>query len=270
MTTRGHHGLLMADAGPAPWTPASLTVPPKIWLNDSSSVTDAGGGACSQWDDISGNGFHFSQPASPRPSIIASGLNGRRTIRFDGTEDFLRCQASGALDVMRNTGAGWMFCVVKKLALDGSPTDRTIFMAPAGTGVNTARFVCNIGNAGSGGANKPRLAVRRLDGDSTSVLVATNAVDTNFHSLLFRMDWTNGDGFFGLDGAADVQNLSLTSTGSTSNTASLTQISIGSSAGGTLTFGDIELAELIVGAGSLPSAGEITDLFTYADTRWGL
>lgn len=268
MTTRGHHGLLMADAGPAPWTPASLTVPPKIWLNDSSSVTDSGGGACSQWDDISGNGFHFSQPASPRPSIIASGLNGRRTIRFDGTEDFLRCQASGALDVMRNTGAGWMFCVVKKMALDGAATDRTIFMAPAGTGVNTARFVCSIGSASA--ANKPRLAVRREDGVGTTTLVATNAVDTNWHTLLFRMDWTNGDGFIEADGAADVQNLSLTTTGNTTNSASLTQLTVASSGGGTLGFGDIELAELIVGAGSLPSAGEITDLFTYADTRWGL
>lgn len=257
-----------AFGGGGAWSPANLTVPPKIWLNDSSNVTDAGSGACSAWDDISGNGYHFTQVALTRPLIVSGGLNGRRTIRFDGTEDFLGCAVSGALDVMRNVGAGWMFCVVKKLALDGAATDRTIFMAPAGTGVNTARFVCNIGSASS--ANKPRLAVRRLDADSTGTLVATNAVDTNWHSLLFRIDWANGDGFFGLDGAADVQNLSLTTSGSTSNTASLTRLAIGSSGGGTSGFGDIELAEIVIGAGSLPSAGEITDLFNYADTRWGL
>ena len=254
--------------GPPAWTPASLTVPPKIWLNDSSSVTDAGSGACSAWNDISGNSYHFTQPALTRPLIVSGGLNGRRTIRFDGTEDFLVCTVAGALDVMRNTGAGWMFCVVKKTALDGAATDRTIFMAPAGTGTSTARFVANIGNAVS--ANKPRLAVRRLDGDGTSTLVATNAVDTNWHSLLFRMDWANGDGFFGLDGSADVQNLALTTSGNTSNTASLTRLTIGSAGSGTAGFGDIELAEIIVGAGSLPSAGEITELFSYADARWGL
>lgn len=259
---------MMAVGGVSGWTPASLTVPPKIWLNDSSNVTDAGAGACSAWDDISGNGYHFTQAASTRPLIVSGGLNGRRTIRFDGTEDFLGCAVSGALDVFRNVGAGWMFCVVKKMALDGSPTDRTIFMAPTNTGVNTTRFQATIGNAVS--ANKPRLAARRLDADSAGTLVATNAVDTNWHSFLFRMDWTNGDGYIAIDGAADVQNLSITSSGSTSNTASLTRLAIGSASGGTLTFADIELAEIIIGSGSLPSAGEITELFSYADSRWGL
>src|SRR5690606_5123729 len=60
-----------------PWTPASMAVPAEIWANDSSSVTDAGGGACSQWNDLSGNNYHFTQStSSQRPIISAGALNG--------------------------------------------------------------------------------------------------------------------------------------------------------------------------------------------------
>jgi hypothetical protein len=51
---------------------------------------DLGGQTAGQWDDMSGQGHHLVQATgSLQPSIIASGLNGRPTRRFDGSDDFM-------------------------------------------------------------------------------------------------------------------------------------------------------------------------------------
>lgn len=78
------------DAGGAfsPADIAGLT----LWLDsdDPATVTDAGSGDCSQWNDKSGNGFHVTQSTSgDRPAITASAVNGRTALSFDGVSDHL-------------------------------------------------------------------------------------------------------------------------------------------------------------------------------------
>lgn len=92
------------------WTPAHLTVAPKIWLDHTSPITDVSGYA-SAWANRGSAGGSFTQSTSSyRPEIVASGLNGRRILRFDGSNDVLK---AGSIAVLQGNKA-WHFVVLKK------------------------------------------------------------------------------------------------------------------------------------------------------------
>lgn len=263
----GRRGQLSGGA----WTPASLLVPPHLWLDENSSVTDAGAGACSQWNDRSGNAYHFVQATGAnRPLIVAAGLNGKRTIRFDGTSQRMTTAVAGSGSIYRNTGAGWAFAVYKKTGTDGGATSRTLFTATNGSD-GSSRFVVNAGV----NANTPALFARRLDGDATATLHAASASGTAFHMLMWRMDWANGDGFIDVDGANSSSNLALTSSGNTSDTSSVRVLMLGGypgdvSGSAAVNLSDVEVGTVLSGSGSMPSAAEVDKLFGWAAHNWGL
>lgn len=254
------------------WNPSMLPVAPKIWLDHTTSVTDVSGNA-SQWNDKSANAWHFSQgTAGSRPLIVASGLNGLRTIRFDGVDDFLACSLTGAQDLMRNTPAGWSFAVVKKLAADVTDLERVVFYVST-NGV-TVRFGHSYGNNSAGGANKPAHSARRLDTDSFSRTAAPSVATVGaFHLMLNTQDWSTGAGTQWVDGAVAATNPTQTSSGLTSNTASSLPLGLGATAngsGGAAQWLDAEIAMFLAGAGSLPSAADIDRIFGYAAHTYGL
>lgn len=257
----GHHGLLLADTGAALWTPASLTVPPAIWLNDTSAVTGASN--ASQWNDISGNAYHLTQAsAGNQPTINATGLDGKRTLSSD-TDDYISNGSAGAKALTQNQSSAWFMAVSK--CTDATAALRHLFFVSTNNTIN-ARF--NIASSNTGGARLYGMRVRRLDADSIATLSISSALDTNPHVLLFTMDWSAGDGTIYIDGAQDAQNLALTTSGSTSNTASAASLGLYSIGSGISSLS--ETAEIIFGAGGLPSAGEIEKLFGYAHHKWGL
>lgn len=74
------------------YTPVSSDISPLgisglvLWLDaaDASTITESGG-AVSQWDDKSGNGYHVTQgTASLQPTTGVSTLNGKNIINFAG------------------------------------------------------------------------------------------------------------------------------------------------------------------------------------------
>ncbi|MFM6669133.1 MAG: hypothetical protein ACKPJO_03205 [Dolichospermum sp.] len=78
-------------------TPAQIST--DLWLDaaDSSTII-LNGSTVSQWRDKSGNGRHATQAtAANQPAYQATGLNGRPTIGFDGTNDALLSSFSLAL-----------------------------------------------------------------------------------------------------------------------------------------------------------------------------
>ena len=247
------------------WTPASLGGVPKIWLNDSSAVTDAGAGACSQWNDVSGNANHFVQgTGAARPLIQLLALNNRRTIKFNGTSHFMELTSN--LAVFQNVTSASIGVVWKKNPTGVSAADRWIFHAPTNVNGNS-RFTLLAGSTTDG--DLPQARLRRLDADTAATLNMNNASDGNYHLTLFTMDYTNRPGTFYQDGATDNSNATLTTAGSTSNTASQTRIAIGAHADATK-WGGIEIAELFILTGYIPTGGERDKIAGYFAWMWGL
>jgi len=84
---------------------------PFLWLDasDLSTITESGG-AVSQWSDKSGNNRNVSQatPAS-RPTLLTNAQNGKSTISFDASNDWLSISAAG----FPTTGNRTMFAAFK-------------------------------------------------------------------------------------------------------------------------------------------------------------
>ena len=167
---------------------------------------------------------------------------------------------------MQNVGNGWLLMVYKKLAIDESASFRAGFAISRGT-TPAVRFAASLSTGSV--ANARALGVRRLDWDGSASLIGANQ-DTSFHVALWLMDWSQGDGFIYVDGALDVSNLSLTSSGSTSNTTSNAPVRLGAEGSTGVAFADIEAAAVLVGAAGLPDTDEIDKLFGWAAWRYGL
>ena len=88
---------VMADSYNKPsagggWTPASLGAALQYWFDasDAATITDAGAGAVSAWNDKSGNARHVTMAtATYRPLTGTRTINGRNVIDFDGVNDAL-------------------------------------------------------------------------------------------------------------------------------------------------------------------------------------
>lgn len=263
------HGFLLSPfrfAGSL-WTAANLNAPPALWCNDASAVT--GTTTASQWSDISGSGHHLTQATSgAQPTIVASGLSGRRTLQFDGATDLMRFSAPSFAGV----GQGWMAAVVKRTALDGTFVGRQLAYVPVNSTAGNTRLGLVL--ASGGVANRLGSVARRLDADSAAgTLNGATIADTGWHIVLLAQDWANGDGYLYSDGGSAASNTSMTSEGSTSATAPASSGCVGAALNGSgvaISFANMELAELLMGSGSLPSAGEVERLFGWLAHKWGL
>lgn len=259
-------GLVKPVTGGSAWIPSDLSAALALWVNDDSNVTDAGAGACSEWQDISGNGYHLTQTSgSSRPLIVAAGLNGRRTIRADGTNDFMVNADAGFLDTYRAAGVGCLWCVFKKNAT-GSTGIRTVWNAPTPTAANVRFAFCSS----AVGTDTPQVRVRRQDGDAVAGLNASASIGTEWNKWLVVMDWTNGDCFLYKNDPTtpDASNLALTSSGPTSNTAS-NVIAMFSNTSGSASAG-VEMAEFVTWAGYVPDLTDRTNFMNYGTSRWGV
>jgi len=65
---------------------------PAVWYDasDTGSITESSG-SVSQWNDLSGNGYHLAQAtATNQPTTGTRTLNGLNALDFDGTNDYMR------------------------------------------------------------------------------------------------------------------------------------------------------------------------------------
>jgi hypothetical protein len=260
-----------------PWTPALLPTPPSLWFNDSSAVTDAGAGACSQWNDISGNGYHFVQTTGARrPLIVSSGLNSRRTIRFDGSDDMLYNFDAGALALYVSQAAMCEVIVYKKAATDAGVARIATFIPSGGVGAAQSGFTIACSGAGAGEANKTRGVARRVRADAAAALTQATSLGTAWQMGMFRVVFADRDGFLDINGTLDQSNVTFTSAGATSEAVSASSVySMGGSPSatgnnpGTASAADIEIAERILVRAALSQAN-IDRIFGYLAWRWGL
>lgn len=255
------------------WNPSLLTAVPRLWLDDSSPMTLASG-AVSVWGDRSGNAWDVSQTtAANRPAPVSGGLNGRRTVLFDGVNDVLQTTATAAFGLFQNRTYGYMFSVVKKTAADGSAINRIVASVGRGgasPGVRAAQYM----GISSMAANTLAVGGRRLDTDSFGSASNGVASAATWYMRLDHFRWADRQIDMHIDGQLAASGTSLwTAAGSTSNTASVGPIGIGASYSGASfvaeAFADIELACVLMGNATL-STDDIDRVFGWAAWRYGL
>ena len=101
------------QAGGGSFDPLSITWHGVYWAEAPTWTNPGDGNAVSQWDDVSGNGAHFTQAtAGSRPTYRSSvaALNGKPALEFDGSADTMAsthttvAQTVTWVFVARNTG----------------------------------------------------------------------------------------------------------------------------------------------------------------------
>ena len=132
------------------WSPSQLNT--AVWFdaNDSSTITTDSAGNISQWSDKSGNNRHAAQGTdNMRPRYRESGLDGRGTISFDGSDDILNI--GGADFLIRsayaiiNANDGTPFSAFNRVL--SSPTDPKIHALYAESGA--ANFISSLPQTGA-------------------------------------------------------------------------------------------------------------------------
>lgn len=254
----------MGSGTPSAWTPAHLS--PAIWADDSSSVTDVSGNA-SQWDDKSGNGYHFTAGSGRRPQILPSVLNGRRVLRFNGVQNSTGSKMTGAAgteSLLNDVSAAWCFAVLNKRNTDAVTTYRAL-LSVLGSDANW-RFGAWIGD--SGFLNKPTLTVRRLNADAVVSGRGATILSGGWHSVFWAQNYGAAMGNIRVDGASEFSG-ALGTSGNTQASDGSMGLILGGNAGDTM-CADIDLACFLFGAGSVPSGSDINNLFAWAADRYGL
>lgn len=252
------------------WNPALMVAPPKLWLDDSSPVVEVSG-ACSRWDDNSGNQWHFGQnTSSRRPQIVPSVIAGRRIIRFNGSNTFLSNTSSGLLDIVRAVPSAWVFSVAKANG-DSSDVRRLIFAAS--TNDSAWRFHLSVSEgAASITRNRRGIGGRRLNADPWQYLPSSGTYEDQWVMTLGIIDYANARAELWINGGLDGTLSPFQTAGNSSNTASI-RVHVGahtdSSSVPTGIFSG-DMAALLVGSANIPSTDEIDKLFGWASWRYGL
>lgn len=215
------------------WTPASL--PGLVAWYDASnagSITSSSGNV-SQWNDLSGSGFHLVQgTGANQPDTGVNTLNGLNVIKF------IRANSDRMTKSGISTTVTSVFGVFKNSYTTGT-------QVPCGTNADAFSYLLGSGGvinmfAGAGGS-----------GSSNST---TNNTAFTAYCLI--------------NGASSVLNLNGTSTTtSTGTTTAATAIQVGDAAsGGNYWNGDI--AEFFMSS-SLISGADLTSARTYLTGKWG-
>lgn len=264
---------ILAGASRRLWTPADLGTPPSLWFNDDSAITTVSG-FVSQWNDISGNGYHHDQATSARrPEPLAAELNGRRVIRFDGSDDLLLSLNTGALDLYRNQANLAEVVVYKKRATDGG-AGKILLYCPNNAGASR----CSLAVSGTAGgeADRTRFIARSTDAGGAAVLTQGTSLGAAWQIVVCRSELANTDGYLHINGTLDQTSTSFTAGSATSDTRPVPGIGMGASFNtnpgnppNTGSPADCDMAERLLIRAALTSA-DVARIEGYLAHRWGL
>ena len=158
-----------------PWTPSQITT--ALWLDAAEAGTiTLNGSTVSQWNDKSGNGRNVSQAtASAQPTYNATGLNGKPSLSFDGTSDFM-------LGVSNIGLSGNPLFSVAGVFVTQLPSDDVFLSFGSTAAASSYHFMgANSGNnVWTGFANASQLGTATLSSPSSAYVFTAvrNAVNT--------------------------------------------------------------------------------------------
>ncbi|MCC7260144.1 MAG: hypothetical protein IT567_03850 [Alphaproteobacteria bacterium] len=214
----------------------------KLWLKADAGITKDGSNKVSAWAGQSGTLNPASQgTATKQPLWVSGGLNGYPVIRFDGVDDYMDMHAS-YVDILKNVKGGSVFVVEKRNGAPGGNTNNVLFNASTNNAANV-RMAVFMDSATS---HSYKLNARRSDGDTTASISGGTSGTTAFNLVSAIMDYNNTDAYLYVDGTLAVSNTSFLTSGSTSNTNSVT-VRIGAQADAVPTgFLNGDIAEILV------------------------
>lgn len=246
---------------PVPKTISGLA----LWLDATTGLYDAttggsavssNGAAVARWEDQSGNSRHFTQAtANNQPTLVASGLNGKITLGFDGTNDVLLLSANSLL---RNISAYTAFFVRKNKS--SVSTLEVNFANAAGA---STKFDFNTQST-----NRPGLRARRLSADTITSLQASNSQTTagTFELWGTLIDHSVTTAVLFKNGTQVATNPAFLTAGNSQDTAR--NSSIGAFVTGTQPS-DIEVAEILIYQAAL-SGSERAKIESFLNEKWAL
>ena len=177
------------DPDPPAWAPTDIANI-ALWLDATSGLYDAttGGSAVTangayvaRWEDRSGNARHFSQATvNSRPVLATAALNGKPTIFFDGTDDFLDATYS------RPYAAQTLFVVVR---MDSGKTQSGLFAESQSAASDQSIYLPAVAGTTSIGSTTDGSATRR---SASNYAFATYYIATFTHSGTTIANYLNG------------------------------------------------------------------------------
>ena len=249
-STKAVMSSVMGVWGTATITPADISGL-QLWLDgsDTSTITQSAG-AVSQWNDKSGNGFHFTQATGAnQPLTAADTINGRNVIKFDGAGDYLANTDAGLMTIGQT--ANTLIIVFK---FNVVPTGGQRIVAGSQDGLSTKwGFLRHPTSLKMQGVNYD------YSGSSSTGSVAGDNVNPAKMQLTY-------DGISSIT----VKYNGVTDTGAGKNTLTHTSIKLGISPSAVSTESlNGSIAEIIAYNKAL-SAGEQSSIDNYLSSKWGV
>ena len=140
------------------FTPKNITGLVAWFDADDASTFTLSGTAVSEWRDKSGNGYAVSQSTGNNQPARTGTVNGRATVDFDGTNDYLYSDDTGLASSFNG--------------------DKTVFMLAVGEMHNAAEYAVNGQGTwmswGSSSSGTPYLYMRSNAGSGASQVVLRN------------------------------------------------------------------------------------------------
>lgn len=231
-----------------------LDLSPALWLDaaDTATITESGG-AVSQWNDKSGNGYTFLQAtAASQPKTGTRTQNGLNVIDFDGGDRLVGGSASDWLFFQDGT----VYLIGMVLAADGTGVNRVAISNQSTANqagfyyghVFTSKFHLVQGSVGNSG-----------EADQTGVYVMTLIADPTNGTTADRSSIFNNAG-------SALKNNATTGTSVTSPAS----IALTVGARNATLFWDGTIAEIVVATGS--NANELNRqlLRDYLNAKWAI
>lgn len=242
---------------------ATGATPISRWKFDDgpqSGVTDGDPVVC--WQSIDSNRRQLCQTtASKRPSYVASGINSKPAIDFDGTDDLLMASTAFL------TGTSGTVIVVYRI--DATVNTYKVLLGSSDES-SSNRFIMFMGDGGT--ANR-HINYQQQEADTADLLDGDSATNLNTnYCAVWQSDGTTVTAR--LNGTAQTLNADAGSNNGDwwSDTTAKDNVTIGarrSNAAVEDRFMDGKIAEIIVYPVNL-TAGSIAQLSTYIATRYGV
>ena len=259
-----------------PWEPALV---PSIYtmFNDTSSVVTSAQGL-SQWNPVIGTYPYAQSVGGARyPQAVPQGMsNNRRTVKFDGVDDFLSMSDTGARTFGANTSAMWAFGVWR---ITKEITTGNMVPMAFGDSSSNSRFTISIEVNTAGTGMGYRLRGRRIPAEAEGAMndVPLTSPRT-WHMWYAAIDFQNNVFYFSINGGPTVQQsgvmpvAGLTHSANANRSPTLGAWPSVANAMPTIAAAHtgMEVAAFTAGQGGLPTASEIQRLFGWAAHRYSL